>query len=147
MSLHYIYLLANMCNYVPMNSLQISQFFLEIYKYIKKILIDTHTKIWKEIIDAFILLPLTIIFQRRTRKASGRAVHNNWHDLRRDQRSRLHENFWLHVRLKNDCIWIKNQHIWRNEIFPIVLSQFGFHSALGISTLDFIQPEFTVNWT
>ena len=47
----------------------------------------------------------------------------------------------------NDCIWIKNQHIWRNEIFPNVLSEFGLHSALGTSALDFIQLQFSVNQT
>ena len=52
-----------------------------------------------------------------------------------DQQSRLHIKF-------NDCIWIKNQHIWRNEIFlifslnlglivcwalvPLILSNFSF---------------------
>ena len=54
------------------------------------------------------------------------------------QWSRLRVNFWLYVRLKNDCIWIKNQHISRNEIFPNVLGKCELHHALGTSTLDFI---------
>ena len=46
------------------------------------------------------------------------------------------------MRLKNDCIWTKNEDIRRNETFPYVLSKFWLHSRLSASTLDFIQLQF-----
>ena len=53
---HHLHLLTNMCNYVPTNFLQISQFFLNSWKYKKKLfLIDVRTKLWTEIIDTVVI--------------------------------------------------------------------------------------------
>ena len=41
----------------------------------------------------------------------------------------------------------QKSHIERNEIFPNVLSKFVLHSMFDTSTLDFIQLQFSVNWT
>ena len=41
----------------------------------------------------------------------------------------------------------QKSHIERNEIFPNVLSKFRLHSMFDASILDFIQLQFSVNWT
>ena len=73
--------------------------------------------------------------------------HSNLSNIQQRSPKSIAWELLIVCEVKDGCIWIKNQHIWRNEIFPIVLSIFGLYSATGISTLDFIQLQFSVNWT